>query len=204
VEQVVEQYRSATANAFAAGFDGVELHCTSGYLPAQFLSTGSNTRDDRYGGSAINRARFALEALEAMASVDGPGRVGMRICPDNPFNDLRDEDPQETFETLLEAAGKLNLAYLHAIRFPTGRVDNLALSQRYFAGSLIGNDSYQFEEATAAVAQGSLAAVSFGRDFIANPDLADRLARGLPLAVVNPATLYTPGPDGYTSYANAK
>lgn len=204
VAGVVGAYRQAAENAYLAGFDGVELHCTSGYLPAQFLSTGSNARDDRYGGSAANRARFALEVLAAMATVDGPGRVGMRICPDNPFNDLSDEDPQETFDTLLEAAGGMGLAYLHAIRLPAGRVDNLALAARYFDGSVIGNDSYTFDEASAAVADGSLAAVSFGRAFIANPDLVERLRRGIPLSKFDPATLYTPGPQGYTSYPAAE
>jgi N-ethylmaleimide reductase len=204
VADVVGDYRQATENAFEAGFDGVELHCTSGYLPAQFLSTGTNTRDDRYGGSAANRARFALEVLAAVASVDGPGRVGMRICPDNPFNDLSDENPRETFDTLLEAAGGMALAYLHTIRFPRGRVDNLALAGRHFGGAVIGNDSYTFAEASAAVADGSLSAVSFGRDFIANPDLVERLRRGLPLSRFDPATLYTPGPEGYTTYPAAE
>jgi N-ethylmaleimide reductase len=203
VAAVVGQYRQATQNAFDAGFDGVELHCTSGYLPAQFLSTGSNRREDQYGGSVENRTRFVLEVLDAMTSVDGAGRVGMRICPDNPFNDLADDDPGETFEVLLEAVGELGLAYLHAIRLPSGRVDNLALARRHMGGSVIGNDSYSFAEANAAIADGRLAAVSFGRDFIANPDLVRRLRDGLQLARFDPATLYTPGGDGYTSYPEA-
>ncbi len=203
VAGVVAEYRQATENALAAGFDGVELHCTSGYLPAQFLSTGTNQRTDRYGGSAENRARFIVEVLEAIASVDGAGRVGMRICPDNPFNDLSDDDPQHSFDTLLAAAGGLGLAYLHAIRLPSGRVDNLALARCHFDGAVIGNDSYRVEEATAAVADGGLAAVSFGRDFIANPDLVERLRRGIPLSRFDPATLYTPGPEGYTTYPAA-
>jgi N-ethylmaleimide reductase len=200
VNQLVQQYRQATENAFAAGFDGVELHCTSGYLPAQFLSTGSNQRSDEYGGNVANRCRFVLEALQAIASVDGAGRVGMRICPDNPFNDLQDDDPQQTFEFLLEEAASMDLAYLHVIRFPTGRVDNIELGQRYFGDRLIGNDSYTFEEAQAAIAGGELTAVSFGRHFIANPDLPARWQRGGELARLDPATLYTPGPEGYTSY----
>jgi N-ethylmaleimide reductase len=200
VREVVQQYRHAAENAFAAGFDGVELHCTSGYLPAQFLSTGSNKRSDQYGGSVANRCRFVLEALQAMASVDGAGRVGMRICPDNPFNDLQDDNPQETFEYLLEEAAALDLAYLHVIRFPTGRVDNIELGQRCFGDRLIGNDSYTLEEAQAAIAGGELTAVSFGRHFIANPDLPARWQRGAELARFNPGTLYTPGADGYTSY----
>ena len=135
-----------------------------------------------------------------MASVDGASRVGMRICPDNPFNDLYDEDPQQTFECLLQSARALDLAYLHAIRFPRGRVDNLALGRRYFGDRLIGNESFSFSEAQKAVAAGEVSAVSFGRHFIANPDLVERLRDGLPLAEFELSTLYTPGPQGYTSY----
>lgn len=200
ISQVVEEYRQATRNAFAAGFDAVELHCTSGYLPAQFLSTGSNQRDDQYGGSVANRARFVLELLAAMAGVDGGARVGMRICPDNPFNDLADDRPEETFAYLLEQAAAMDLAYLHVIRLPSGRVDNIALGQRWFADRLIANDSFSREEAGAAIAAGEVSAVSFGRSFIANPDLPARWQKGAGLADFDPATLYTPGPRGYTDY----
>ncbi|MFU8764666.1 MAG: alkene reductase [Haliea sp.] len=200
---VIEEYRQATANALAAGFDGLELHCTSGYLPAQFLSTGTNLRTDAYGGSVANRARFVLEVLAAMIAEAGAGRVGMRICPDNGFNDLSDDNPQETFEYLLAEVAKLDLAWLHVIRMPTGRVDNLALGQRFFADRLIVNESYKLQEAEDAVASGAVAAVSFGRAFIANPDLVERWQQQLPLAKFDPATLYAPGPDGYTSYPAA-
>ena len=201
---VIAQYRSATENAFEAGFDGVELHCTSGYLPAQFLSTGTNRRTDDYGGSVGNRCRFVLEVLEAMASVRGASRVGMRICPGNPFNDLHDDNPQETFEYLLEEADALDLAYLHVIRMPSGTVDNIELGQRCFGDRLIGNDSYGFEEATAAVAGGELTAVSFGRNFIANPDLPERWRQGDALARFDAGSLYTPGEQGYTDYPSIK
>ena len=203
IPAVLEQYRSATENALAAGFDGVELHCTSGYLPAQFLSTGSNKRDDEYGGDVVGRTRFALQALAAMASVAGPDRVGMRICPDNPFNDLKDDNPQETFDYLLQQAADLDLAYLHVIRFPRGRVDNLDLGQRYFGDRLIANESYSLAEAGEAIAAAQVCAVSFGRHFIANPDLVERWRRGGALAEFDLATLYTPGAEGYTSYPAA-
>jgi N-ethylmaleimide reductase len=199
VALVVQEYRQAAENAFEAGFDAVELHCTSGYLPAQFLSTGSNQRGDQYGGDVVSRVRFVLEVLEALVSVKGADRVGMRICPDNPFNDLHDEDPQETFEVLLEQTAAHDLAYLHAIRFP-GRVDNIALAQRFFAGKVVANDSFDFDEANSLVAAGDVAAVSFGRHFIGNPDLVRRWQVGAELAPFDPATLYTPGPKGYTSY----
>ena len=204
VDAVIEQYRQATVNAFAAGFDAVELHCTSGYLPAQFLSTGSNHREDQYGGSVENRTRFTLEVLRAMASVKGGDRVGFRICPDNPFNDLQDDNPQETFEFLLAEAALLDLAYLHVIRFPHGRVDNIALGQRYFGDRLIANESYDLNEAQAAIGASEVSAVSFGRNFIGNPDLVERWRNGLPLSKFDIATMYTPGAEGYTSYPRAE
>ena len=197
---VIDEYRLATVNAFRAGFDGVELHCTSGYLPAQFLSTGTNQRTDAYGGSVQNRCRFPLEVLAAMASVGGHGRVGMRICPDNPFNDLADEDPLDTFEYFLGEAALLDLAYLHVIRMPSGSVDNIALGQRFFGDRLIVNDSYDFTEAGEVIAGGEAAAVSFGRPFIANPDLVERFREGAALAKLDPRTLYAGGAAGYCDY----
>ncbi len=200
IRQTIADYAAATRRAYAAGFDGVELHCTSGYLPAQFLSTGSNLRDDDYGGSLSKRLRFVLEVLEAMAAVDGAGRVGMRICPGNPFNDLHDDDHRETFAALLEAANPLGLAYLHVIRMPKVG-DNIALAKRHFSGPLIVNDSYSREEAELALAADpQIAAVSFGRAFIANPDLPRRFAEGLALAEIDPSRLYTPGARGYSDY----
>ncbi len=200
---IVEDYRRATEYALDAGFDAVELHCTSGYLPAQFLCTGTNRRTDAYGGGPAGRIRFALEVLQAMVTVDGGARVGVRICPDNGFNDLSDEHPQQTFEYLLEEVEGLDLAYMHVIRMPAGRVDNIELVQRYFWDRMIANESYSFDEAQRAVAGGEVTAVSFGRPFIANPDLVERWRRGLPLADFDPATLYTPGAEGYTTYPAA-
>ena len=197
---VVREYADATERAFEAGFDGVELHATSGYLPAQFLSSGSNRRSDDYGGRVQNRVRFPLEVLRAMANVDGGGRVGFRICPDNPFNDIEDADPHDTYGAFLAGASALELAYIHSIRFPAGRVDNLALAAHYFKGRVIGNDSFSAEEAADFIASGRLAAVSFGRAFIANPDLVDRFWRHKPLAEMKRELLYTPGAAGYTDY----
>ena len=197
---VVDEYKIATENAFEAGFDAVELHCTSGYLPAQFLSTGTNMRTDAYGGSVENRTRFTLEVLRAMIAVDGSARVGMRICPDNPFNDLHDDDPQATFTALLHEVQSMDLAYLHAIRMPQGRVDVLALGQQYAADRLLVNESYSFDEAQSAIANGEASAVSFGRPFIANPDLVERWRRDAPLAKFDPGSLYSPGAAGYSDY----
>lgn len=201
---VIEAYRAATRLAFEAGFDGVELHATSGYLPAQFLSTGSNRRDDAWGGSLERRIRFPVEVLRAMAGVDGADRVGLRICPGNPFNDLADEDPEETFSALLGAVDPLGLAYLHVIRLHDAPLDNVGLAKRHFGGPLVLNDGYGFDEASAAVAEGRGDAVSFARGYIANPDLVLRFRRGLALAAFDPKTLYTPGPAGYTDYPSAE
>lgn len=203
VVQIVQEYRQATRNALDAGFDAVELHSTSGYLPAQFLSTGTNMREDEYGGSVENRARFALDVLNAMCAEAGSDRIGFRICPDNPFNDLSDENPQETFDYFLDKAGTLDLAYLHVIRFPKGRIDNIKLGQRHFADRLIVNESYDFEEGQAAVAAGEAGAVSYGRHFIGNPDLVDRWKSGTELAKFDLSAMYTPGETGYTDYPKA-
>ena len=200
---VIGEYRHATQCALGAGFDGVELHCTSGYLPAQFLSTGTNQRTDAYGGSLHNRLRFVLEVLEAMTAVAGSGRVGMRICPGNPFNDLHDDDPHETFAALLDAVSPMRLAYLHVIRSPRRSLDAFALAREHFRGALIVNDGFDRESADRVLGAGEAAAVSFGRSYIGNPDLVRRLREGLPLADFDLATLYTPGPKGYTDYTAA-
>ncbi|MGI9287176.1 MAG: alkene reductase, partial [Pseudomonadales bacterium] len=181
IPAIVEEYRQATKNAYEAGFDGVELHCTSGYLPAQFLSTGTNHRSDQYGGSVQNRCRFVLEVLQAMASVDGADRVGMRICPGNPFNNLRDEDPEETFATLLDLVEPLGLAYLHVIQSPWPDKDNFALGRAHFSGKLILNESFDLEKGQQALADGTGELVSYARHFISNPDLVRRFKEDAPL-----------------------
>jgi len=202
VADVVEEFRQATANAFEAGFAGVELHATSGYLPAQFLSTGTNQRNDRYGGSLENRIRFVVEVVEAMSVVAGADKVGMRICPGNPFNDLVDANPEETFRALLSAVDSLGLAYLHVIRMAeevTG-VDNLGLAKECFSGALMFNDGYSFAEASRVLQDKEAHAVSFGRYFVGNPDLLERFKSGKELSGFDRGTLYTPGGEGYCDY----
>jgi N-ethylmaleimide reductase len=202
IQSVVDEYRSATINALAAGCAGVELHATSGYLPAQFLSTGSNQRTDQYGGKVANRLRFVMEILEAMIDVQGADKVGIRICPGNPFNDLSDENPEQTFTHLLREISPMGLAYLHTIRMPekiTG-VDNIKLSRKHFDGPLILNDSFDAEEADQFIANGQADAISFGRHFISNTNLVERFKQGLELESFNPKTLYSVGAEGYTSY----
>ena len=200
IPKVIEEYRQATANAFKAGFAGVELHGTSGYLPAQFLSTGTNKRQDKYGGSVKNRIRFVMETLEAMIAVNGADRVGMRICPGNPFNDLQDDDPEETFRVLLDAVNSLDLAYLHVIRMPKGPVDNLALAKQVFRGNLMFNDSYTASEAAQVLEDDQVKAISFARHYVANPDLVEKFRTGADLSMFDVKTLYTAGAAGYTDY----
>ena len=226
IPAVIADYARSAELAVEAGFDGVELHGTSGYLPAQFLSTGTNRRSDRWGGSVTNRTRFFVEAAAAMAGAVGADRVGFRICPANPFNDLHDDDPAETFRCLLPQLSDLGLAYCHVIRLPaggtgaddeapnpekaglggaTGRpraagIDNEALARELFDGPLIVNDSYSPDEANFALEIGRADAVSFARPFISNPDFAQRVANGAPIEPLDARNLYTQGPEGYTTF----
>jgi len=200
VMQVIAEYAAAARAAQRAGFDGIELHAASGYLPMQFLSSGTNLRSDAWGGNLSGRLRFTVETLEALCGVWGSGRVGLRICPGNPFNDLEDAHPDETYRALLAALRPLPLAYLHVIRSPRPDLDAFALARRAFAGALILNDGFDYQTGNAALAAGHGEAVSYARAFIANPDLVSRFRHGLPLDKFDRKTLYTPGAEGYTSY----
>lgn len=204
VRAVVAEHRQAALNARRAGFDGVELHCTSGYLPMQFMCSGTNQRGDEYGGDAGNRVSFALECLQAMADAIGPGRVGLRFNPGNTYNDTADADPAATHAALASQAGRLGLAYAHVMRAPVPDIDAFGLAREGFGAALILNDGFDGATAEAAVADGSAAAVSFARHFIGNPDLVRRLRDGLPLARFDRRTLYTPGAEGYTDYPAAE
>lgn len=200
---IVEEYAQAAIRAREAGFDGVELHGTSGYLPMQFLSSGTNQRTDAYGGPAQNRARFAFECLREMAAAIGPGRVGLRLNPGNTYNDTSDEDSGATHTALIRQAATLNLAYLHVMRAPTPDIDAFALAAAHFGERLILNDGFGPDSAQAALQAYPTAALSFARHFIGNPDLVTRLRTGVPLARFDRKTLYTPGAAGYTDYPAA-
>lgn len=200
IEQTIADYRQAALNAIAAGFDAIELHFTSGYLPAQFLSTGTNHRDDDYGCSLANRLRFPLALVEACSDAIGSDRIGVRVCPGNPFNGLQDDNPAETFAALFDALNDYELAWLHVIRMAATGIDNIALAKQHFKGPIIANDSFKQAEAEAVVAAEQVAAVSFGRAYIANPDLVARFANGWPLNKIDFSTLYTPGEAGFIDY----
>ncbi|MGI2258236.1 alkene reductase [Shewanella sp. GXUN23E] len=202
VWQQIAVFRQAARNARQAGFDGVELHCTSGYLPMQFLCDGTNQRTDEFGGTAQNRARFAAQCLIALCDELGPGRVGVRLNPGNCYNDTADTDPEASHRALLEQIAALPLAYVHVMRSPLPTLDAIALVRELWHGPVILNDNYQPDSAGQAIAGGQGDAVSFARHFIANPDLVARIAASRALANFDRRTLYTPGDKGYNDYPN--
>lgn len=200
VYEVIEEYRQAALNAREAGFDGVELHGTSGYLPMQFMSENANQRTDEFGGSVENRVRFPLLVLKAMSEAIGSGRVGFRFCPANRFNDVSDSQPAETLQALLDGIADMNLAYLHIMKAHTRKIDAFTTAREQFKGALIINDGFDGDSAAEAVAGGVADAVSFGRHYIANPNLVERFQSGRELAAFDQSTLYSAGPEGYTDY----
>ncbi len=199
IGQIVENYRRATRNALDAGFDGVELHGASGYLPEQFLSSGSNQRKDAYGGSIANRARFTLEVLAAMIAEAGPGRIGLKISPEMNYNDISDETPQETYAQLVGALNAADMAYMHVALFGTGH-DYHALLRPLFKGRYLIGGGLSKASAEALLIEGKADAVVFGSAFLANPDLPERLRLDAPLNEADRATFFTPGASGYTDY----
>jgi len=195
---VIAEYAQATRNALAAGFDGVELHSASGYLPNQFLSTGTNTRSDAYGGSIENRIRFAVEALESMIAAAGSsGKVGVKVSPGMAFNDIGHDDPMPTYLAFAKAITPLRPAYLHVMRAGIGAEGAL---REAFPGTLLVGGGFKREEANQALAEGRADAIVFGSSYVANPDLVARLEREAPLNAPDASTFFSPGPKGYTDY----
>jgi N-ethylmaleimide reductase len=203
---IVEQFRQGAENALAAGFDGVEIHGANGYLLDQFLRDGSNHRTDEYGGSIENRARLQLEVTEAVVSVWGAERVGIRLSPSGTFNSMSDSNPKATFGYLIEQLNRFNLAYLHLLEPSEAdlRYGGTLVPTRYFRpiyqGTLMVNWDYDQEKGNAAIANGDADLVSYGKLFIANPDLPERFQLNAPLNQPNPATFYGGGEEGYTDY----
>lgn len=209
VARVVADYASAAENAMIAGFDGVQLHGANGYLVDQFLRDGTNLRTDRYGGTPQNRTRFLREVLEALIGVWGADRVGVRLSPNGETQGCDDSDPAATFGAAARTVEELGLAFLE-LREPGpdgtfGRTEvpkQSPLIRGIYSGALILNSDFTAEEADDAVAGGRCDAVSFGRPYISNPDLAARIAAGAEWAAnVNvPQSWYLPGPAGYIDY----
>jgi N-ethylmaleimide reductase len=203
---IVEQFRHGAENAKAAGFDGVEVHGANGYLLDQFLRDKTNLRTDRYGGSIENRARLLLEVTEAVVGVWGKERVGARLSPGNPFNDIADSDPAATFSYAARELDKLGLAYLHIVEpmpdFPVP--GSTKLDARHFRSlwhqRLMVNRGYDRESAAAVVASGAADLVAFAALFLANPDLPERFRRNASLNPPDRPTFYGGGAKGYTDY----
>jgi N-ethylmaleimide reductase len=208
VARVVRDFRRAAENAVAAGFDGVELHGANGYLVDEFLQDGSNQRTDRYGGSALNRCRFALEVMESLAEVWGAERTGIKISPSTRNNDMMDSDPLTTFGSLVRELGRMGVGYVHVMEpsevdLKTGTVvlrEPTRALRPLFSGAVITNVGYTMESGNSAIERGIADFVSFGKPFISNPDLPARLATRAPLAAWDVTTFYGADERGYTTY----
>jgi 2,4-dienoyl-CoA reductase-like NADH-dependent reductase (Old Yellow Enzyme family) len=196
---VVESYRRAAENAKAAGFDGVELHGANGYLLDQFLQDSTNRRTDRYGGPIENRARLLLEAADAAISVWGPDRVGVHLSPRADVHSMGDSDLEGTFTYVARELGKRGIAFI-AAREKLGDDSLGPKLKAVFGGTYIANEGFDGETAQAALDAGWADAVAFGKTFIANPDLVERLRTGAPLNPPDFSTFYATGPEGYVDY----
>ncbi|MSQ51033.1 MAG: alkene reductase [Betaproteobacteria bacterium] len=200
IPMVIEEYACAARCAMAAGFDGVELHGASGFLPMQFLCSSTNQRADAYGGSAANRARFTVEVLEAMAIAIGAGRVGIKISPENPHNDISDAHPVETFSTLVSAISALGIAYLHMSFAPKASANYLEMLRRLFKGAFFIGGGLDRDLAATLIAEGKADAAVYGVKYLANPDLRERFESSTPLNPPDGDTFYSQGPKGYIDY----
>ena len=202
---IVDDFRQAAANAIAAGFDGVEIHGANGYLLDQFAKDGANVRTDAYGGSIENRARLMLEVTRAVVDEIGAERTGIRISPVSPANGVSSSDPQAQFDYIVDQLDALGIVYLHVVEGATGGPRDVApfdfdSLRRRFKRTYIANNGYSLDLATSRLAERKADLFAFGRPFIANPDLVERLKTGAPLAALNPATLYGGGAAGYIDY----
>jgi N-ethylmaleimide reductase len=208
---IVEAYRQGAANALKAGFDGVEIHGANGYLIEQFLQSHTNLRTDQYGGSIPNRARFLMEVAEAVIGVWGADRVGVRLSPYGVANGSGEADPMPLYSHVVKALDPLGLAYLHFIEprsSGAGRAEvnhqnvpsAMVLFRPLWRGTLITAGGFTGATANAAIADGHADAIAFGRIFISNPDLPNRLAHDHPITPYNRATFYGGEAAGYTDY----
>ncbi len=204
---LLDDYARATQNALDAGFDGVQIHAANGYLIDQFLRDSTNFRTDQYGGSPENRVRLLREVTERVASVAGAGRTAVRLSPNGDTQGAIDSDPDTLFGVAAKALDAIGIAFLE-LREPGpdgtfGRSDQPKVSpviRKVFKGPLVLNSDYDAAKAEAALASGIADAIAFGRPFISNPDLVERLRSGAAIAPNNPATWYSQGPEGYVDY----
>ncbi|HGF9173529.1 TPA: alkene reductase [Acinetobacter baumannii] len=199
IQEIVAQYKHSAELAKAAGFDGVELHAANGYLIDQFLQSNTNQRDDEYGGPVENRARLLLEVVDAFIEVWGAGRVGVHIAPRGDSHDMGDENPLATFGYVVEQLSQRNVAFIFSREYEAADSISPQLRKK-FNGVWIANENLTPESAKRILRVGQADAVSFGKAYIANPDLLQRLEQGLPLNELQPTTLYAKGAEGYTDY----
>jgi N-ethylmaleimide reductase len=206
IADIVEQFRVAAIRALEAGFDGVELHAANGYLVNQFLDSGSNERSDEYGGSLENRLRFLDEVARALVGAAGGGRVGVRLAPLTTLNGCVDANPEETYTAAARRLGEIGVGYIHIAEAdwddaPPMAVDfRLALRDAY-PGVIIYAGKYDGERARRAIEEGWADLIGFGRPYVANPDLTERLRLSHPLAPHQPETLFGGGAPGLTDYS---
>jgi len=202
---IIDSYKRGAANAIEAGFDGVEIHGANGYLLDQFAKDGANRRTDAYGGSIENRAKLMLEVSKAVVGEIGAERTGIRISPVTPANDVSDSNPQPLFDHIADRLNALKLVYIHVIEGATGGPRDVApfdygSLRKRFKGAYIANNGYDFELATKVLAANAADLIAFGKLYIANPDLVERLKKGAPLNQPDKATFYGGGAKGYTDY----
>lgn len=200
---IVAAFRQAAVHARQAGFDAVQIHGAHGYLLDQFLRDSVNDRDDEYGGSIAKRARLLFEAVDAAIEVFGAGRVGLRISPLEPFNDIRDSDPRNLVAYVAEQAQQRALAFFDLRHSQHEHPDERELARivrGIYRGTLMLNGGFTRDSAEAALRDGLADAIQFGKPFIANPDLVERFRRDAALNALDPNTIYGEGPHGYTDY----
>ena len=202
---IIDDFKRAAENALAAGFDGVEIHGANGYLLEQFAKDGTNKRTDAYGGGIENRARFMLEVSKAVAAVAGAERTGIRISPVTPANDITDSNPQPLYDYIVDGLNALGLIYIHVVEGATGGPRDIApfdygSLRKRFKQAYIANNGYDFDLANKQLDAGAADLIAFGKPFISNPDLVERLKQGAPLNAWDKNTFYGGGAKGYTDY----
>ncbi len=210
IQNIVFDYKNATINAKDSGFDGVEIHAANGYLIDQFLQNNSNKRGDEYGGSLSNRCRFLIDIIDEVSKIFSSTRIGVRLSPYGTFNDMNDNNPGQLFQYILSQLSKKNLAYIHLIepRAGAGKTDNniegspdvISNFRDYYKGFLISAGGYDPVSAFEAIKNELSDAIAFGRLFIANPDLPERIESGYYLNKYDRKTFYVGGKKGYTDY----
>ena len=200
IYDVIAAFATGARRAQLAGFDAVELLGGNGYLIDQFLQSGTNRRDDGWGGSVDKRVRLLVEVTRAVIDAFGAGRVGVRLSPGGTYNDMSDAAPRETFGRAAAVLGDLPVAYVHVVEAQVAGESSTALVRRSFAGPVIATGGFDRASAIAAIAAGRADAIGFGKPYIANPDLVARLAHDWPLAAWNRATFYGGDDQGYTDY----